>query len=78
MSFVRSVRYQNTERWVALSINSATNPLAEATIKAIDRLRGREMHMTHIPSQDDQAGLRRLGLNLTTDAELTPGGYFLH
>ena len=66
-----------SEILVALSISSATNPLAEAAIKAIVRLRGREMHMTHIPSQGDQAGLRRLGINLTTDAELTPGGYFL-
>jgi len=35
------------------------------------------MHMTHIPTQGDQVGIRRLGLNLTTDAEQTPGGYFL-
>jgi hypothetical protein len=35
------------------------------------------MHMTHIPTQGDVVGLRRLGVNVTVDAELTPGGYFL-
>jgi hypothetical protein len=30
-------------------------------------LRGCEMRMTHIPSPGDEAGLRRLGINLTSD-----------
>jgi uncharacterized protein (UPF0371 family) len=66
-----------SETLVALSISSASNPSAEAGLNALLKLRGCEMHMTHIPTQGDQVGLRRLGLNLTTDAVLTPGGYFL-
>jgi uncharacterized protein (UPF0371 family) len=62
---------------VALAISAASNPAAEAGLKALTSLRGAEMHMTHIPTQGDLVGLRRLGINLTTDAELTPGGYFL-
>ncbi len=62
---------------IALAISAATNPAAEAGMKALPALRGCEMHMTHIPTQGDMVGLRRLGLNVTTDAELTPGGYFL-
>lgn len=66
-----------SEILIALSISSANNPAAEAGTKALRRLRGCEMHMTHAPTQGDLVGLRRLGINLTTDAEPTPGGYFL-
>jgi uncharacterized protein (UPF0371 family) len=61
----------------ALAISAAVNPAAEAGLKALPTLKGCEMHMTHIPTQGDLVGLRRLGVNVTTDAELTPGGYFL-
>jgi len=54
-----------------------SNPAAEAGTKALGRLRNCEMHLTHAPTQGDLVGLRRLGINLTTDAEPTPGGYFL-
>jgi uncharacterized protein (UPF0371 family) len=66
-----------SEILVALSISATTNPSAQVCLDALRKLRGCEMHMTHIPSQGDHVGLRRLGINLTTDAEFTPGGYFL-
>ncbi len=62
---------------IALSISAVSNPAAEAGTKALRRLRNCEMHLTHAPTQGDLVGLRRLGINLTTDAEPTPGGYFL-
>ncbi|MBW2276359.1 MAG: DUF1846 family protein, partial [Deltaproteobacteria bacterium] len=62
---------------VALAISAANNPAAEAGMNALKSLSGCEMHMTHIPTQGDMVGLRRLAINVTTDAELTPGGYFL-
>lgn len=62
---------------IALAISATSNPAAEASLAALPRLKGCEMHMTHIPTQGDTVGLRRLGVNVTTDAELTPGGYFL-
>jgi uncharacterized protein (UPF0371 family) len=62
---------------VALAISAANNPAAEAGLASLEGLRGCEMHMTHIPTQGDVVGLRRLGVNVTVDAELTPGGYFL-
>ncbi|MHC5037806.1 MAG: DUF1846 domain-containing protein [Planctomycetota bacterium] len=62
---------------VALAISAAGNPAAGAGLAALRRLKGCEMHMTHIPTQGDRVGLQRLGINVTTDAELTPGGYFL-
>jgi uncharacterized protein (UPF0371 family) len=30
-------------------------------------LRGCDVHLTHIPRPGDETGLRRLGVNLTTD-----------
>ncbi len=66
-----------SEILIALAISAASNPAAEAGLRALYELRGCEMHMTHIPTQGDQVGLRRLGINLTTDAQQTPGGYFL-
>lgn len=66
-----------SEILVALAISAATNPAAAAGLDALSRLHGTEMHMTHVPSQGDHAGLRRMGINLTTDALFTPGGYFL-
>jgi len=62
---------------VALSISATANPAAEAGLEALSKLRNCEMHMTHIPTKGDQVGIRSLGINLTTDARLTPGGYFL-
>jgi uncharacterized protein (UPF0371 family) len=66
-----------SETLIALAISSASNPSAQAGMDSLKKLKGCEMHMTHIPTQGDQVGLRRLGLNITTDAVLTPGGYFL-
>lgn len=66
-----------SELLIALSVSSPGNPAAAAGLEALRQLKGCEMHMTHIPTQGDQVGIRRLGLNLTTDAEQTPGGYFL-
>jgi len=65
------------ELLVALAISAAGNPAAEAGLNALPKLRDCDMHMTHIPTQGDLVGLRRMGINITTDAELTPGGYFL-
>ncbi|MFC1632374.1 DUF1846 domain-containing protein [Candidatus Omnitrophota bacterium] len=64
------------ETLVALSISAASNPTAEAAIKALKLLRNCEMHMTHIPSQGDQEGLRKLQINFTCDAQPT-SNYFL-
>ena len=39
----------------------------QAAIEQLKRLRGCEAHLTHIPSPGDEAGLRKLGVNLTSD-----------
>lgn len=64
------------ETLVALSISAAANPTAEAAVKALKALGGCEMHMSHIPSRGDEAGLRKLKINFTCDAQPT-SHYFL-
>lgn len=59
------------ETLVALAISAATNPSAATGMKMLEKLRGCEMHVTHMPSHGDEAGLRKLGLNVTTDGRAT-------
>lgn len=55
------------ETLIALSISATTNPAAQLAMEKLTDLRGCEIHMTHIPTPGDEAGLRRLGVNLTSD-----------
>ena len=55
------------ETLIALSISATMNPAAQAAVAKLKELRGCEVHLTHIPTPGDDAGLRKLGVNLTTD-----------
>lgn len=55
------------ETLIALSISATANPAAQLAMEQLRDLRGCEVHMTHIPTPGDEAGLRRLGVNLTSD-----------
>ncbi|HOW35309.1 MAG TPA: DUF1846 domain-containing protein [Candidatus Omnitrophota bacterium] len=55
------------EALITLSISAATNPSAQMAMEKLKELQGCEMHITHIPTPGDEAGLRRLGVNLTCD-----------
>ncbi len=55
------------ELLVALSISAVTNPTARLALDQLPSLRNCEAHMTHIPPSGDEKGLRRLGINLTSD-----------
>jgi uncharacterized protein (UPF0371 family) len=62
---------------VALGISAASNPAAKAGVEMLPGLRGAQMHLTHEPGLGDENGLRKLGIDLTTDADPTSRGYFL-
>lgn len=62
---------------IALSIGATTNPAAEAAMKKLGELNACQIHLTHLPSEGDEGGLRKLGINMTTDANPTAPGYFL-
>jgi len=58
------------ETLIALAMSSATNPMAKTALKKLEDLSNCEMHITHLPTQGDEAGLIRLNINATTDAKL--------
>ncbi len=64
------------ETLIALSISAMSNPAAQMAIDKLPELRGCELHMTHIPTPGDEAGLRRLGINVTSDADFSTKNLF--
>ena len=63
----RSVSMDLEEACIALSISAATNPTAQMAMEKINELKGCEVHTTHMPTAGDEIGLKRLGVNLTSD-----------
>jgi uncharacterized protein (UPF0371 family) len=55
------------ETLIALAISATTNPAAQKAVEYLTQLAGCEFHTTHLPTAGDEAGLRRLGLNATSD-----------
>ena len=77
MSGAKSVSMSLEEALIALSISAATNPMAELAIEKLKELRGCELHITHIPTPGDEAGLRRVGFNLTSDPNFSTKALFI-
>jgi len=65
------------ETLIALCISALSNPVAQAAVEQLQKLRGCEVHMTHIPTPGDEAGLRKLGVNLTTDTDFATSSLFV-
>jgi uncharacterized protein (UPF0371 family) len=55
------------EALIGLAISSTTNPAAQIAMEKLSELRGCEVHMTHMVTPGDEAGLRRLGCRFTSD-----------
>ena len=55
------------ETLIALSISATTNPTAQAGMEKLKELRGCEAHLSHMPTPGDEAGLRKIGVNLTCE-----------
>jgi uncharacterized protein (UPF0371 family) len=55
------------EALIGLAISCATNPAAQIAMERLIDLRECEMHMTHMVTPGDEAGLRRVGLRCTSD-----------
>ncbi|MCD4795887.1 MAG: DUF1846 domain-containing protein [Candidatus Cloacimonetes bacterium] len=73
----KSVSLDMEETLIALSISATTNPTAQAAMEKLKEIRGCEIHMTHIPTPGDEAGLRRLGVNLTSDPNFSTNSLFV-
>jgi uncharacterized protein (UPF0371 family) len=65
------------ETLIALSISGTTNPAAQSAVEKLREIRGCDVHITHIPTPGDEAGLRKLGLNLTSDPDFSTRSLFL-
>lgn len=65
------------ETLISLSISTTVNPAAQLAMEKLEELRGCEVHMTHIPTPGDEAGLRRLGVNLTSDPNFSTKDLFI-
>jgi len=65
------------ETLIALSISATTNHTAELAMNKLVELKMCEVHMTHIPTPGDEVGLKRLGVNLTTDGKFSSRNLFV-
>ncbi len=65
------------ETLIALSISATTNHTAEVAMQKLAALRGCEVHITHIPTPGDEVGLKRLGVNVTTDGKFSSRNIFV-
>ena len=72
----KAVSLNLDEALIALSISAATNPAAQMALDQLKKIKGCEMHLTHIPTPGDEAGLRRLGVNLTSEPNLSTKSFF--
>ena len=66
---MKSVSLDLDEMLIALGISATTNPAAQAAVGRLTMLAGCEFHTTHLPTAGDEAGLRKLGLNVTSDPQ---------
>jgi len=55
------------ETLIALSISATMNPAAQTAVEKLKELYNCEVHLTHMPTPGDEAGLRKLGVNLTSE-----------
>jgi uncharacterized protein (UPF0371 family) len=72
----KNVSMDLEETMISLSIAAATNPTAQLALEKLKELEGCEVHITHIPTPGDEAGLRRLGVNLTSEPNFSTKDLF--
>jgi uncharacterized protein (UPF0371 family) len=72
-----SVSLDLEETLIALSISATTNPAAQLAMEKLKDIKNCEAHMTHIPTPGDEAGLRRLGINMTSEPNFSTKNLFM-
>lgn len=77
ISDAKTISLDLEEALIALSISAATNPTSQLAMDKLKELHGCEVHMTHIPTPGDETGLRRLGVNLTSDPQFSTKSLFI-
>ncbi len=74
---MRSISLDLEETLIALAMSATTNPAAKVAVECLKDLSASEFHTTHIPTPGDEAGLRRLGLTVTSDASFASRSLFI-
>jgi uncharacterized protein (UPF0371 family) len=65
------------ETLIVLAISAISNPAAQMALENLNGLHGCEVHTTHIPTPGDEAGWRKLFVNLTCDPEYSSKSLFI-
>lgn len=65
------------ETLIVLGISALSNPAAQMALEKLNLLRNCEVHVTHIPTPGDEAGWRKLNVNLTCDPEYSSKSLFI-
>jgi len=65
------------ETLIVLGISALSNPAAKMALESLKYLRECEVHTTHIPTPGDEAGWRKLKVNLTCDPEFSSKSLFI-
>ncbi|MBF0217349.1 MAG: DUF1846 domain-containing protein [Candidatus Omnitrophica bacterium] len=63
----KTVSLDLEETLIALSISTTMNSASQLAMEKLKDLKGCDVHITHMPTPGDEAGLRKLGVNLTSD-----------
>jgi uncharacterized protein (UPF0371 family) len=66
------------ETLIILSVSALFNPAAQMAMEQLKDLAGCEVHLTHIPTPGDEAGWRKLKVNLTCDPEFASKSLFVN
>jgi uncharacterized protein (UPF0371 family) len=73
----KGVSLDAEETLIALSISAISNPAAQMALEKMKNFEGCEVHLTHIPTSGDEAGLRKLGVHLTCDPDFSSKSLFI-
>ncbi len=65
------------ETLIALAIGATANPSASAALQKLKELSGCEIHLSHMPTPGDAAGLRKLGMNVTSDPDFSSNSLYI-
>lgn len=65
------------EMLIVLAISALSNPAGQMALEKLKYLQNCEVHLTHIPTPGDEAGLRKLKVNLTCDPKYPGKSLFI-
>ena len=73
----KSLSLDLEETLISLGISAATDSTVKEALSKLVELRGCEVHLTHIPTPGDEMGLKRMGVNLTSEPNFSTKNLFI-